>query len=394
MSQGAAALKPVVNVEMDMGYLMRALAKYNASDLHLKVGRPPLFRVNGKLVAAKMPELRPEGLAQIIFPVMAERHRQELERSRQVDFSFRINDLGRFRCNVFYQRDSLAAAIRMIPLTVPQFDSLGLPPVLKELCEKPRGLVLVTGATGTGKSTTLAAMIQHMNETTSGHILCIEDPIEFIFKDRKSTITQRELGTDTLDLKAALRAGLRQDPDVLMIGELRDYETIQLAMTAAETGHLVFGTIHTNDSVGTIQRIVDVFPPESKNQARIQLASTLLAIVSQQLVLRSDGAGRMPACEVMIKSPVIEAAIMAGELSRIPELIDSSRDYYRMQSMNQALEVLVREGKITAEEALKSSARQDDLKLKLSGLVREQGYDLARIALETPTKGAIKLTTG
>lgn len=372
--------------EMDMRYLVRALIKYGASDLHLKVGRPPLFRIHGKLVPAKMPEMTQASAQALLDSVLSARHREELERNRQVDMSFRIKDIGRFRCNVFYQRDSIAAAIRMIPLVVPQLSQLGLPAVIKELCERPRGLVLVTGATGCGKSTTLAAMVQELNENNPVHILCIEDPIEFMFKDRKATISQREVGTDTLTLNDALRAGLRQDPDVIMIGELRDYQMIQTAMTAAETGHLVLATLHTNDAVGTIERIVDSFPLDAKNQARIQLASTLVAVISQQLVVKSDQSGRLPACEVLIKSPVVESYIIKGELGRIQEVMESSRDYYRMQTMNQSLEALIRGNQISLEEGLKSSSRPDDLRLNLSGMVREQGYEMGAVANVAPLR--------
>ncbi len=365
------------SVKIDMRYLVRALMKYNASDLHIKVGRPPLYRINGRLIPAKMPELTSEQAQSAIYGVLSERQIRELDEKRQVDLSFKVKDMGRFRCNVYYHRGQLGCAVRMIPISVPHLDELGIPSVLKDLCQRPRGLILITGATGSGKSTTLAAMVQHINDNVHGHVLTIEDPIEFVYRDMKCTITQREVGSDTRSLTEGLYAGLRQDPDVIMIGEMRDKEMIAGALTAAETGHLVLSTLHTNDAKSAIDRIIDVFPAEAKNQMRIQLASTLVAVVAQQLVVRADGSGRIPACEVMVKSPVIEQFILRNELDRINEAIASSTTYYKMQSMNQALEKLVSTGTITSEEALKSSNNPDDLRLRLSGVSREQGYEAA-----------------
>lgn len=370
-----AAEAPITKA--DMRYLVRALVKYNASDLHLKVGRPPLYRINGKLIPAKMPELDQQACESIIYGVLTGKQRVDLEAKRQIDFSFHIKDCGRFRCNVFFQKGCQAAAVRMIPITVPSIEELGVPAVLKELCQRPRGLLLITGATGMGKSTTLSAMIQHINETSHVHVLSLEDPIEFIYRDLKASITQREVGSDIPSLKEGLFAALRQDPDVIMIGELRDCEMIQVALTAAETGHLVMSTLHTDDTKSTIDRLLEVFPAEAKNQVRIQLASTLVGVVSQQLLVRADGSGRIAACEVMVKSPLIENHIMKNELEKIPEAIANSNNYYKMQTMNQALEALVVSGAVTTEEALKSSNNPDDLKLRLSGVCRENGYEMA-----------------
>ncbi len=363
--------------KLDIKYLVRALIKYNASDLHLKVGRPPLYRINGKLIPAKMPDLGKSHVESIILGVLSDKQIVELEKNRQVDLSFRVQDYGRFRCNVFYQRGTLSAAIRMVPLSVPNIDDLGVPAVLKELAQRPRGLLLVTGATGSGKSTTLAAMMQYINETSHVHILAIEDPIEFLYRDNKASITQREVGTDIRSLEDGLYAGLRQDPDVIMIGELRDFHMIQAALTTAETGHLVISTLHTNDAKSTIDRIIDVFPPDAKNQVRIQLASTLVGVVSQRLLLRADGSGRVPACEVMVKSPAIEDYILRNELEKIPEAIENSSNYYKMQTMNKALHDMIIRGVITQEEALKTTNNPDELKLRLSGIAREAGYEVA-----------------
>jgi twitching motility protein PilT len=362
---------------LTMRYLVRALVKYKASDLHLKVGRPPLLRVNGKLVPTKIPELNQAQMETIVYGVMNTRHREELERSKQVDLSFVIKTLGRFRANIFYQRNTIGCVVRMIPLSVPRLEDLGVPIVMKELCQRPRGLILVTGATGSGKSTTLAAMIQHINEISPVHILTLEDPIEFQHSDIKSTVTQREVGNDCLSFKDGLYAGLRQDPDVIMIGELRDYQMIQLALSAAESGHLVLSTLHTNDARSTIDRMIEVFPPEAQNQARIQLSSSLLAVFVQQLLVRADGSGRVSACEVMINSPTIASYILKHQLEKIPEAIAGSVNYYQMQTMNQSLERLVRAGVISAAEALQSSSSSDDLKLSLSGLKRDEGYQMA-----------------
>jgi twitching motility protein PilT len=367
------------SVEVDMRFLVRALIKYKASDLHIKAGRPPMFRINGKLVAAKMPEFTPDRVETILMSILSPRQQTELEKNRSLDLSFMVKDLGRFRCNIYFQRNTLAAAIRMVPLSVASLEELGVPLVIKDLVQRPRGLLLITGPTGCGKSTTLASLIHYLNETSPIHVLAIEDPIEYLHRDLKATISQREIGVDANSLQDALFAGLRQDPDVIMIGELRDYETIQVALSAAETGHLVLATLHTNDARGTVDRILDVFPVEAKNQARIQLASTLVGVLCQQLVLRADGSGRVPACEVMVKSPIIENYILKNELEKIPEAIANSNNYYKMQTLNQALENLVRTGVITAEEAMKVSLNGGDLKLSLSGMVREEGYQVAGI---------------
>jgi twitching motility protein PilT len=361
----------------DMKYLIKALVKYNASDLHLKVGRPPLFRINGKLIPAKMPELNPQIAESLLLGLLSAKQVMQLEEKRQIDFSFRMKDYGRFRCNVYYQKDSISAAIRMIPLTIPNIDQLGIPSVIKELALRPRGLLLVTGATGSGKSTTLSGMIQHINETRNVHILTIEDPIEFVYKDLKASITQREVGSDINSLQDGLYGGLRQDPDVIMIGELRDCHMIEAAFKAAETGHLVISTLHTNDCKSSLDRMLEVFPAEYQNQARTQLASTLVGIVSQQLISRSDGTGRVPAVEVLVKSPTIEHYIMKQKFELIQDAIGTSTDYYKMQTMNQSLAGLVRSGAITVDEAIKSSFAPEDLRLILSGIHHDDGFNLA-----------------
>lgn len=366
---------PVSNKQIDIKYLVRALIKYKASDLHIKVGRPPLYRINGKLIPAKMGELTKDQVESIIFGMLSDKQSTDLEKNRQLDMSFRVQDYGRFRCNIYFQRGTVCAAIRMVPLIIPAFDELGVPSVLKELVQRPRGLLLITGATGSGKSTTLASLIQYLNETSHLHILTIEDPIEFLYRDGKASVTQREVGSDINSLQDGLYGGLRQDPDVIMLGELRDYNMIQAALSAAETGHLVISTLHTNDAKSTVDRIIDVFPAGAKNQVRIQLASSLIGVVCQQLVVRADGNGRVAACEVMVKSPAIESYILKGELEKIPDAIENSSNYYKMQTLNKSLETLIRSGMISAEEGLKTSNSPEQLKLRLSGIAREAGYD-------------------
>lgn len=370
--------------ELDVRYLIRALVKYNASDLHIKVGRPPLYRINGKLVQAKMPVLENSVIEKIVSEILTERQVKELEEKFQVDASFRVGKLGRFRCNVFFQRGSISATIRMIPFQIPSIEDLGIPLIVKNILQRPRGLVLLTGPTGAGKSTTLAAMVQHINENRHVHVLTIEDPIEFVFRDHRASITQREVGSDTQSFQDGLYAGLRQDPDLIVIGEMRDLEVIKIALTAAETGHLVLATMHTNDAVSTIDRIIDVFPAESKNHVRIQLASTLVAVISQHLLVRADGSGRIPACEVLVNSPTIENLIRKSELKKIPEVMKSSNDYYKMQTMNQDLQRLMGSGLITADEALKVSQNRDDLKLLMSGVSHKEGYDIAAKSMFLP----------
>ena len=368
------AAQPAASNGVDMRYLVRALVKYNASDLHLKAGRPPLFRVNGRLVPAKMAQLTAEQVEEILTSTLSVRQMGELEKNLQADFSFRIGDVGRFRCNVFYQKGTLSAVIRLIPVAIPKLDDLGVPAVLKELTQRPRGLILITGATGNGKSTTLAAMVQHMNETRHVHILTIEDPIEYIFRDEKASITQREVGSDAHTFPDALHAGLRQDPDVIVIGELRSMEVIQTALTAAETGHLVLATLHTQSAKTAIERILDVFPGDAQNQIRIQLASSLNAVVSQHLMMRADGTGRIPACEVLVRSPMVESLLLKNELSKLGEVIEGSNSYYKMQSLDRDLARLIQAGLIDKEEALKVATNPDNLKMKLQGLQHREGF--------------------
>jgi twitching motility protein PilT len=349
--------------------LLKGLVKHGASDLHVKAGRPPLYRINGKLLPAKLPPLSTEDVRRLAYSSMTQKQIKEFEENLQIDFGYLVPGLARFRANVFMQKGTLAFVIRMVPLEVPEIGSLRLPEVVAELALKPRGLLLVTGATGSGKSTTLAAMVDHINRHSRSHIVTIEDPIEYIFEDKIGTVSQREVGVDAVSMQMALRGALRQDPDVIMIGEMRDFATIQTAITAAETGHLVVSTLHTNTAAQSLDRIIDSFPADAQNQLRLQLASSLIGVVTQRLVRRADGKGRVVACEVLTKSPTVEKLILDNRLVDIEEAMEGSNLYYKMQSMNQALEKLVREGSITEEEAILNSDKKEDLELKLSGMV-------------------------
>ncbi len=280
-------------MKYDIVDLLKEMHDLKASDLHITVGKPPVYRVNGELISYGEEKLSPEDTRNIVYQIMNEVQIQKFESQGELDFSFGIPGLGRYRVNAYRQRATVAAALRRIPFEVPHIDDLGLPEVVKDLIHKRQGLILVTGPTGSGKSTTLASMIQQINITYPYHILTIEDPIEYVFRHGKSMVNQREVGADTLSFANALRAALREDPDVVMVGEMRDLETIQTVLTLAETGHLVFATVHTNSAAQTIDRIVDVFPPHQQPQVRIQLSSVLIAVISQRLLKRSDGRGRV-----------------------------------------------------------------------------------------------------
>ncbi|OGR84946.1 MAG: type IV pili twitching motility protein PilT [Elusimicrobia bacterium RIFCSPLOWO2_01_FULL_54_10] len=345
---------------------LKRIVELKASDLHLKAGRPPLMRLKGDIVPMDGQEaLSAEDVQRQIYSVTSTLQQKHLEEQRELDFSFQIKGVARFRGNVFFQRGTLSAVFRVIPTQAPTVEELGLPLILKELVSRPQGLFLVTGPTGSGKSTTLASLVQFINLNFPKHIITIEDPIEFAYTDAKAAINQREIGTDTADFAQALRRALRQDPDVILMGELRDSVTISTAITAAETGHLVFGTIHTNDARQTVDRIVDSFSGETQSQVRLQIASVLIAIVSQRLIKRGDGTGRVAAVELMINSPMVKKLIEDNKTGQIPKVMEESSSFYKMQTYNQALIQLIKENYITFEEALKVSDNPSDLKIKL-----------------------------
>jgi twitching motility protein PilT len=350
---------------LTMEELMRKAIELGASDLHVSAGESPIFRIDGRLVRAEFPPLKKDDTQAMLFAILNNDQRRKLEQDWELDFSYGLSGLGRFRVNIYKTRGTYAAALRTITSNVPSFDSLNLPPVIKELAKKPRGMVLVTGATGSGKSTTLAAMIDWINENRAEHILTIEDPIEFIHQSKKSVVHQRELNQDTRSFSNALRSALREDPDVILVGEMRDLETISLAITAAETGHLVMGTLHTSSAIQTVDRIVDVFPPEQQQQVRVQLSNGLIAVLSQALVPKLNEVkqkqGRVLAQEIMVVTPALANMIREGKTAQMYSSIQTGTEL-GMQTLEMALRDLYQKGQITYEDALQKTSRPDDLK--------------------------------
>jgi len=355
---------------MHIDDLLRIAVERKASDLHLKVGNYPCLRVDGELVPlSDQPRVSAEDMLNMAFNMMSNRQKQKFKEETELDMAYGVAGLGRFRVNVFQQRGNVGLVLRVIPTKIRALDELFLPPIVEKICDEPRGMVLVTGITGSGKSTTLAAIIDRINSTRSEHIITIEDPIEFLHRDKKGYVNQREVEVDTSSFAAALRASLRQDPDVILVGEMRDLETIATALHAAETGHLVFSTLHTLDAVETINRIIAVFPPPEQKQIRLQLATTLRAVVSQRLVRRADGAGRVPAIEVMVNTPYIKECIITPEKTRaIREAIAVGTSQYGMQTFDQSLYNLYQNGLISYETALESASNPDDFKLRVQGI--------------------------
>ncbi len=355
---------------MNVDDLLRIAVERKASDLHLKVGNHPYLRIDGSLhPLAEQPRISPEEMLSMAFSMMTNRQKQKFKETAELDLSYGVPGLGRFRVNIFQQRGNVGMVLRVIPTKIKTIDDLMLPPIINKICEEKRGIVLVTGTTGSGKSTTLAAMVDRINSSRPDHIMTIEDPIEFLHRDKKGFVNQREVEVDTANFATALRAGLRQDPDVILVGEMRDLETISTALLAAETGHLVFSTLHTLDAPETIQRIIAVFPPPEQKQIRMQMASTLRAIVSQRLVGRADGNGRVPAVEVLISTAYIRDCIIVPEKTRlIRDAIASGTSQYGMQTFDQSLYDLHSKGLITYEEALLHASNVDDFKLRIAGI--------------------------
>jgi twitching motility protein PilT len=365
---------------VNLDEILVEMVEREGSDLHIKSGRPPLMRISGELLPTEHDPVSAEEIHKTLLSIMDEKTKATLEEYRDVDFSYEIADKGRFRVNAFFQRANVGAVLRYIPVKIPSIEEMDLPPVLNDLAIKNQGLILVTGPTGSGKSTTLAAMINHINETRPAHIMTIEDPIEFVYEDNKATINQREVGKDSADFKRALRAALRQDPDVILMGEMRDQESVDIALHAAETGHLVFSTLHTNDAAQTIDRIMNLFPAEAQANIRQMLALVLCGIISQRLVRRADGTGRAAAVEVMINSPNIKDLIEEGATSHMPQAMAKAGSFYRMQTLNQALAKMVRHDAITQEVALATSSTPDDLKLLLKGFSTGSAADPTTVA--------------
>ncbi len=362
--------------------LLRRAVESKASDLHLKVGNHPYLRVDGILhPLGDVPRVTPEEMLSMAFSMMTNRQKQKFKETAELDMAYGVAGLGRFRVNVFQQRGNVGMVLRVIPTKIRTIEELELPPVVEKICEEQRGLVLVTGTTGSGKSTTLAAMIDRINSTRGEHIITIEDPIEYLHRDKKGFINQREVEVDTSNFSTALRAALRQDPDVVLVGEMRDLETISTALLAAETGHLVLSTLHTLDATETIQRIIAVFPPPEQKQIRLQLASTLRSVVSQRLVRRSDGMGRVPACEVLIATAYIRDCIINPDKTRlIRDALAAGTSQYGMQTFDQSLFDLYSRNLITYEEALLRASNPDEFKLRIQGI--RSASDAAREDME------------
>lgn len=339
--------------------LLKRAIDLRASDLHLTAGAPPLFRVDGKLSPSSAEPLSPDQVLKLTYSIMTEQQRKKFEQNKEVDFSFGIQNLGRYRANVFLQRGCTACALRQIPPLIQRLDELGLPPIVSKLCEKPNGLVLVTGPTGSGKSTTLAAMVDKINSELEGHILTVEDPIEFVHRHKKCIINQREVFHDTDSFTNALRVALRQDPDVVLIGEMRDLETIQAALTIAETGHLTLATLHTNSAPKSVNRIIDVFPSDQKSTVRAQLSMVLEGIVSQSLLPRVGG-GRILACEIMIANSAVRSLIRDDKVHQLQGIIEIGQQF-GMQTMNSDLARLVKRRLVSKTDALGRSPDPEGL---------------------------------
>jgi twitching motility protein PilT len=355
---------------MELNDILTIALKGGASDIHLKAGLPPMFRVDGTLVPLKDgARLPPEEIARMCFSIMSNGQKEKFRQMNELDLAYGVPGLGRFRVNVFMQRGTMGGVFRVIPFKVKTIDELALPPVVKQIALEERGLVLVTGTTGSGKSTTLAAMIDHINSSETTHIMTVEDPIEFLVRDKRSVVNQREVGVDTISFSQALRSALRQDPDVILVGEMRDLETIEIALTAAETGHLVMSTLHTLDATEAVNRIISVFPPYQQKQVRIQLASILKAVISQRLVPRADGKGRVAALEILRTTARVRELI--EDKDRTKELHDAIAQggiTYGMQTFDQALMGLLEQQQITYEEALRQATNPDDFALRVSGI--------------------------
>jgi twitching motility protein PilT len=347
--------------------LLEVVLEKGASDLHLTAGVPPVIRLHGELVRLEeYPVLGPRTLQGMIYAILPQKMRERLEQNLELDMSYSLPGKARFRVNVYFQRDTIGAAFRLIPFEIKGVEELGLPPVVADLARFPRGFVVVTGPTGSGKSTTLAAMVDVVNRERAAHIMTVEDPIEFLHKHKRCIVNQREVGSDTHSFAQALKHVLRQDPDVILVGEMRDLETISTAITAAETGHLVFATLHTQDAPQTIDRIIDVFPPHQQQQVRVQLSTTIQGIVTQQLLQTADGMGRVVACEVLVATPAVRNLIREGKTHQIYSVMQAG-GRFGMQTMDMALAQLVKQGKITQQLAYERCHDPEELQRLLGG---------------------------
>lgn len=360
----------------DIKELLRLAAENGASDLHVKVGSPPILRVNGELVPLSSEErVNHEDALNISVAVMGAGHRELFKKRNDIDFAYSVSGLGRFRCNAFFQRGTVGLVFRLIPMKVPSFEELNLPQIVTKLAIEERGLILVTGTTGSGKTTTLASMIDIINTRRTVNIVTIEDPIEYLHRDKRGIVNQREVGADTRSFAVALRAALRQDPDVILVGEMRDLETIETAITAAETGHLVMSTLHTTDATETVNRIISSFPPHQQRQIRLQLSTILKGIISMRLIPRADGKGRIPAVEVLMATSLIRDCILDPDKTKlIPDAIAQGKLHYGMQTFDQSIFDLYSSEFISYDEALRWTTNTEDFKLKVQGV--RSGTDL------------------
>ena len=359
--------QPGEQLKVTLHQLLKTMVEKGASDLHITTGTSPLLRIDGSIVPLKLPPLGPVETKQLCFSVLSEEQRAEFEKNNELDLSFGIKGLSRFRANIYTQRGAVAGAFRTITFKILSFDELGLPKVIADLAEKPSGLVLVTGPTGSGKSTTLAAIIDKINTEQRLHIITIEDPIEYLHPHKLSVVNQREVGTDTAGFKHALKYVLRQDPDVVLVGEMRDLETIEAALTISETGHLVFATLHTNSAVSTINRIIDAFPSHQQPQIRAKLSFVLQGVVSQQLLARHGAPGRVLALEVLIPNPAVRNLIREDKIHQIYSQMQVGQEKYSMQTLNQSLFSLYQRRFISQEEAMNRSIEPEELRMMMEG---------------------------
>ncbi len=371
---------------MHINDLLKIAVERKASDLHLKVGAHPIIRVDGDLIAlSDLKRLMQEDTIAMAFSIMSSRQKEKFKNNFDIDIAYSVPGLGRFRCNIFQQRGTVGMVCRVIPARIQPVKELLLPPIVERICQETRGLILVTGTTGSGKSTSLAAMIDYINATRAEHIMTVEDPVEFLHRDKKSIVNQRELEVDTRSFSSALRAALRQDPDVILVGEMRDFETVETALVAAETGHLVLSTLHTMDATETVNRVISVFPPHQQKQIRLQLAAVLKAVVSQRLLPRADGLGRVPAVEILISTNYIRDCIENKDKTKyIHDAIKTGTSQYGMQTFDQSLYQLYKAGLIALEEAIRRSTNPNEFKLKIQGI--QSTSDISQEQMEASMK--------
>ncbi len=379
--------------------LLKQAKEMGASDLHITVGTPPKVRINGKLQTLDFPRMMPPDTMAAVMEVMNDQQREIFEEKGEIDMSYAVPEMGRFRVNAFKQRGTAAMAIRLVGTSVPEASALGIPDSVVDLYNKKRGLILVTGPTGSGKSTTLAALIDQVNKNRECHVITLEDPIEFLHRHNKSMVNQREVGLDTTSYSDALRAALREDPDVILVGEMRDFETMSVAITAAETGHLILSTLHTSSAADTVDRVIDVFPPHQQQQVRIQFSNVLTAVVCQQLIPKADGSGRVAAFEVLLANPAIRNLIREGKSHQLLSVIQTNRKE-GMISMDESIMQLYEAGKISKEMAIQFAAEQDRMEARLNGTPMPNGGQnpatagSTNFAASSPAGGTSPMTGG